>query len=209
MTNEINRPRAVVFDLGGVLLDWNPRHLYRKLFDDRLDDMERFLTEVCTEDWNLQNDAGRPFADGVAELQAAHPHLADLIAAYHHRWDEMLAGALEETVEILSALRERDLPLYALTNFSAEKFPVARARFDFLDWFDGIVVSGEENLIKPDRAIFDLLAARYGLEPRYTLFIDDVARNVEAAASLGFRVHHFTGADGLRATLRETGLLPA
>jgi 2-haloacid dehalogenase len=208
MTNETSRPRAVVFDLGGVLIDWNPRHLYRKLFGDRVEDMERFLAEVCTQAWNERHDAGLPYDNGVAELQAAYPQVADLVAAYHHRWDEMLAGALEETVEILSALRARGLPLYALTNFSAEKFPIARERFEFLGWFDGIVVSGEEKLIKPDKAIFDLLTDRYGLDPRRTLFIDDVERNVQGAAALGFQVHHFTGADRLRISLREAGLLP-
>lgn len=209
MTQADDGIQTVVFDLGGVLLDWNPRHLYRKLFGGRAAEMEQFLTEVCSEEWNLQNDAGRPFADGVAALQAAHPHLAELIAAYHHRWDETLAGALEDTVAILSELRRLGVPLYALTNFSAEKFPIARDRFAFLEWFDGIVVSGEEKAIKPDRAIFDILIGRYGLDPRRTLFIDDVARNVEAAASLGFHVHQFTGAEPLRRSLQAAGILPA
>ncbi len=209
MTRPGDPLQAVVFDIGGVLLDWNPRHLYRKLFGDRVAEMEHFLSEVCSRSWNEQHDAGRPFADGVADLQKVHPHLADLIAAYHLRWDEMLAGALDDTVDILSALRESGLPLYALTNFSAEKFPVALDRFDFLHWFDGIVVSGVEKVIKPDAAIFQILTERYDLIPEKTVFIDDVERNVRAAEALGFRTHHFTGADGLRRALQQSGLLPA
>jgi haloacid dehalogenase-like hydrolase len=135
---------AVIFDVGGVLIDWNPRHLYRKLFDGDADDaMERFLAEVCTPEWNLRQDAGRPFAEAVAELAERFPEHADLIAAYDLRWEEMLQGAHVETVEIVRELRAQGTPLYCLTNSSTEKFPLMQRRFDVFDLFDGIVVSGE------------------------------------------------------------------
>ncbi len=198
---------TVVFDLGGVLIDWNPRHLYRKLFAGDEAAMEAFLAAVVDDEWNVRQDAGRPFAEAVAEASARHPEYAVLIAAYDARWDEMLGGAIEESVVLLDALRRRGAALYALTNWSKDKFPVARARFDFLDWFEGIVVSGEEGVAKPDAAIFHRLLERYGLEPRTTLFIDDTAINVEAARDLGFQIHHFRSPGALHETLEGLNLI--
>jgi 2-haloacid dehalogenase len=198
---------AVVFDIGGVLIDWNPRHLFRKLFPHDEAGMERFLANVCTPDWNAEQDRGRPFADGIAQLKARHPDRAPLIEAYRERWIEMLDGAIAGSVEILAELRERGVPLYVLSNWSAETFPEAKARFDFLSWFRGVVISGEVGIAKPERAIFQLLCDRFQLAPETTLFIDDVAPNVDAARELGFAATLFRDAAGLRNAIASTGLL--
>ncbi|HVW11649.1 MAG TPA: HAD family phosphatase [Bryobacteraceae bacterium] len=197
---------VVVFDLGGVLIDWNPRYLYRKLFEDDAA-LEHFLSGVCTPEWNEQQDAGRLWSEAVAELTARHSDHAAMIAAYHQRWPEMLGGDIPETVEILKELKARGLRLYALTNWSHETFHVARSRFAFLDWFEGIVVSGEERLIKPDPAIFHRLLTRYGIEASRAVYIDDSARNVSAAGSLGLHALQFIDAHRLRQNLTALGLL--
>ena len=197
---------AVVFDLGGVLIDWNPRHLYRKLFGDDEAAMERFLSEVCTQAWNDQFDLGRPFAEGVAELAAAHPDQADLISAYAERWNEMVGGSFDGTVAILRELRRAGLKTYALSNWSAETFPQVRMQFPFLNEMDGILTSGDVMLGKPDPAIFRLFLDRFALAPGTTVYIDDLERNVAVAASLGMTAVRFTGAAGLRSDLRRLGL---
>ncbi|MBO0737241.1 MAG: HAD family phosphatase [Alphaproteobacteria bacterium] len=199
--------RTVLFDLGGVLVDWDPRHLYRRLFTDEAA-MERFLATVCTQAWNEEQDAGRPFREGVELLLARYPHHATEIRAYDARWVEMLRGAIEESVAILDELRRRRVPFFGLTNFSAEKFPLARERFGFLDWFEGILVSGEEGLKKPDPRIYHLAIERFGLVPAETLYVDDVEKNISAAALLGLKTHLFLGAAGLRHCLAGCGLLP-
>lgn len=198
--------RPIVFDLGGVLIDWDPRHLYRKLFDGEAE-MERFLTEVCTQEWNEKQDEGRPFAEGVAELVERHPDQRPLIEAYAARWAEMMGGSISDSVEILGELRSRGHALYALSNFSAETFPHARERFDFLDWFDGIVISGEVRTKKPEPEIFRVLLTRHGLEAERCVFVDDIQANVEAAQDLGFEALHFTSAAALRDQLGRLGLL--
>lgn len=197
---------TVVFDLGGVLVDWDPRHLYRALIPDEIE-RERFLAEVCPQSWNERQDAGRTLAEATAERVALFPGHAELIAAYYGRWEEMLAGAIAETVDILEELHRREVPLYALTNWSAELFPIARRRFGFLERFRSIVVSGEERVIKPDAAIFRILCARHGIAPAAALFIDDNPANVAAAEALGFCAHRYTAAPALRARLTELGLL--
>jgi 2-haloacid dehalogenase len=158
---------SVVFDLGGVLVDWNPRHLYRKLFDDE-EAMEEFLATVCTPAWNAEQDRGRAWADAVEELARHFPDQHELIAAYHTRWEEMVPGAIPGTPKVLADLQSAGVPCYGLTNFSAEKFPVARRRFGFLATLDGVVVSGEEGVCKPDPEIFHRLARRFHLEPART-----------------------------------------
>jgi 2-haloacid dehalogenase len=198
--------KAVVFDLGGVLIDWDPRYLYRKLLADEAA-VEEFLTTVCTPAWNAEQDRGRPFAEAVAELAARHPAHAVAIAAYHERWPEMLGGDIPGAVALLAELRAAGVPLYALTNWSAETFGTARERFAFLDWFDGIVVSGEERVVKPDRRIFRLLLDRFGLAPEATLFVDDAAANVAAARELGLDAVRYRDPDRLRRDLSERGLL--
>lgn len=201
------KPLAVIFDLGGVLIDWNPRYMYRSLFPDDEEGMEWFLTNVTTQEWNEQQDLGRDWDEGLGVLIAEHPDRAELIHAYRERWLEMLGGAHEETLEILVALRAAAVPLYALTNWSADTFALARDRFPFLGWFRGIVVSGQEHLIKPDERIFRLLLERFNLESGATLFIDDNRVNVEQARQMGIDAIHFTNAVDLRSALVERDLL--
>ena len=201
-----SRPRIVVFDVGGVLIDWDPRHLYRKLFRDA-SAMEDFLGCVCTPTWNLSLDAGRPYAAGVAELTRRHPELAPLIAAYDLRWEEMVAGSYVGTVDLLRSLAAARTPLYALTNFSAEKFPLMRARYDFFDLFAGIVVSGDLGVVKPDPAIFRALVDTYGLVAEECLFIDNSPANVAGARAFGMAAVHYVSTDDLARRLAACGLL--
>ena len=198
--------KTIVFDLGGVLIDWNPAYLYRKLIKDEKE-IETFLSEVCSPEWNILQDAGRPLADATAERIALFPEHSDLIKAFYGRWDEMLGGAIEETVDILRQLKADGQPLYALTNWSHETFPIALERYDFLHWFEGTLVSGEEKLAKPDPAIFHLLLDRYGLQAENCLFIDDSRANISAANAIGFDVHHFTTPQGLRERLTNDKFL--
>jgi 2-haloacid dehalogenase len=163
--------------------------------------VEEFLATVCTPEWNAELDRGRPFAEGVAELAERHPEHAAAIAAYHERWPEMLAGDVPGSVEVLADLRAAGVPLYALTNWSAETFALTRERFEFLDWFDGLLVSGEERVTKPDPAIFQLLLDRFGLDPGATVFVDDAEANVAAARELGIDAVRFTGPEQLRREL--------
>lgn len=200
------RPAAVVFDLGGVLIDWNPRYLYRKLFDDEVA-MEAFLAEVVTQEWNARQDAGRPWAEAIEVLVREHPEQRDLIAAYWHRWEETLGEAIAPTVEVLDELRAAGVRLLALTNWSAATFALARPRFPFLDWFEGIVVSGEVMLAKPDPRVFRHMLDLHGLDPAATVFIDDSATNVRAAADLGMIGIRFDDAATLRRQLVGLGLL--
>jgi 2-haloacid dehalogenase len=204
---EGRRRDTVVFDIGGVLIDWNPRHLYRKLFVGDEAGMERFLAEVCTHEWNRRQDAGRSFAEACALLKTEHPDKAELIDAYFARFDEMMPGPIAGSVEILSELRERGTPLYCLSNFSAETYPSTFRRFEFLRWFRGILVSGEVGLIKPDPRIYALLIERFGLDPRRTVYIDDVAENAAAARPFGIHAIHFTGPAALREQLIQIGIL--
>lgn len=201
------RRRIVVFDLGGVLVDWDPRHLYRKLFAGDDAAMEAFLAEVCTVEWNERQDAGRPFADAVDELMPRHADKRELIEAFGARFGEMIPGAIEGTVEILGELKRRGTPLYALTNWSAETFPPQRARFPFLAAFDGIVVSGDEGVIKPDPRIFRILLERYAIAPHEAVFIDDNPANAAAASALGVHGIHFRSPEALRRELARLGLL--
>ncbi|WP_458069082.1 HAD family hydrolase [Rhodanobacter sp. BL-MT-08] len=199
-------PDTVIFDIGGVLIDWNPRHLYRQLFDDKAA-MERFLAEVCSPEWNEQQDAGRPWDEAIALLLAKFPRQASLIRAYRERWDEMLGGAMHDTVVVLDSLRQRGVRVFALTNWSHDTFIIARQRYAFLQWFEDIVVSGTEGLIKPDPAIFRLLLERGGIDPARAVYIDDTLRHVDAAKSLGMRALLFREAAGLRHELALLGLL--
>jgi 2-haloacid dehalogenase len=198
---------AIVFDLGGVLIDWDPRYLYRSLFDDERS-MEAFLSTVTTAEWNEQQDLGRSFEDGVAELVGAFPQHSDLIAAYRDRWDEMLAGEIAGAGELIAELLDAAIPLYALTNWSAETFPIARQRFPWLARFRGVIVSGEEGIGKPDRRIFELVLSRFRVRADRTLFVDDRQVNLTAAERCGFRTLVFTSTDQLRADLVAEGLLP-
>ena len=203
------RPSAVVFDLGGVLIDWNPRYLYRQLFDGDEAAMERFLAEVTTPEWNLEQDAGRRWDEAVEALTRQHPEHAELIAAYRDRWTETLGEAIGPTVTVLDELRQTDVRLFALSNWSAETFPVARPRYPFLDWFEGIVISGEVGITKPDERVYHHLLDRFGLDAASTVFIDDSAANVRAAREVGMIALRFEGGDALRRALADLGLLGA
>jgi len=198
--------KTLVFDLGGVLIDWDPRYLYRKMFDDE-GDIDIFLSQVCNSEWNVKQDAGRALAEATAERVALFPEKKPLIEAFYDRWEEMLGGEIGETVDILRELKAKDETLYALTNWSGETFPIALQRFDFLHWFEGTLVSGVEKLAKPDPAIFHLLLNRYNLQAQDCLFIDDSKINIEAASRIGFATHHFTSAQELRQNLIHRNLL--
>jgi 2-haloacid dehalogenase len=206
MANKINVD-AILLDLGGVLVDWNPRHLYRPLFQGDEAGMEHFLSEICPPEWNRQMDAGRPFDEAIAERQRLFPEHGPLIALWKTGWEQMLREPIHDAVGLVDALRTRGHRLYALTNWSAETFPVARARFDFLQWFEDIVVSGEVKLAKPDPRIFQLTFQRCGLTPARTLYVDDTQRNVEVAHSLGMHALHFEHPQKLRVDLERLGLL--
>lgn len=197
--------QAIVFDLGGVLIDWNPRYLYRKLLKSDAE-IEYFLNNICTPEWNAEQDAGRSFHEAAAILKIQHPQSAGLIDAYVQRWEETLGDADWETVGMLREVKQMGIPVYALTNWSAESFPVARKKFEFLKWFAGIVVSGEVKMRKPYPPIFRLLLEKYQLDATRTIYIDDIKENIVTANQLGFRTIHFLQAAQLRTALREFGL---
>ena len=197
---------VVVFDLGGVLIDWNPRYLYRKLFQHEAD-MEHFLANICTSQWNLQQDAGRSFAEACAALKLEHPDRADMIDAWFERFDEMMAGPIAGTVDILAELREQEVPIYGLSNWSAETFAFAQRRFDFLQWFRAIFLSAEARLIKPDPRIFNSFCEKFDLRPEQIIYIDDLQHNVEAARTIGMAAIQFSDPASLREELVRFGLL--
>jgi 2-haloacid dehalogenase len=198
-------PTTVVFDIGNVLLRWDPRHLYRKVFADEAQ-MEWFLREVCTTEWNVEQDRGRSWDEAVALLVERHPDWATEIRAYHERWPETVVGVFDDNVAVLKRLVEAGVPTYAITNFSGDKFREAREIYPFLTSFRGVVVSGDERLIKPDRAIFDLFFTRYGVDPAECVFIDDSRANIETARSLGMRTIHYVEPMDVAAALREHGI---
>ncbi len=195
---------TVVFDIGQVLLEWDPRHLYRTIFADPAD-MEWFLAEVCHPTWNLEQDRGRPWPEAEAEAISRHPAYATEIQAYRARWNEMVPRDIPGTVAILRALQRADIPLYAITNFAADTFKEAQRRFPYLAEFRGVIVSGEVGLLKPDPAIYNRLADTYDLDLRRCVFIDDSRPNVEAAQRLGMAAIHFTGPEDSSARLQEMG----
>ena len=200
------RPTHVMFDLGGVLIDWNPRYLYRELIDDEAV-MEDFLDRVCNQAWSVQQDAGRSTAEATAVLVQEFPEHSDLIEAYYGEFHRMWRGPIEGSVTIAADVKASGVPLVGLTNWSADTFTLAERHFDFLQWFDDIVVSGREGVIKPDPAIFHLAVERFDVEPQSTVFVDDSRPNVEAAAALGFQTHHFKEPVGLRRAFETMSLL--
>ncbi|MFN8722844.1 MAG: HAD family hydrolase [Rhodospirillales bacterium] len=199
-------PSIVVFDLGGVLLDWNPRHLYGKLIADTAA-MEDFLATVCTSEWNLEQDRGRDWDEAVRLLADRFPDHAELIAAYHLRWEEMIAGPVPGTKAVLQDLQAREVPTYAITNFSAPKLDLARRTYPEIASFRGIVVSGEVGLLKPEPEIYRRLFDDHRLAPGDTVFIDDVQKNVDGAKAVGMHALLFTDAARLRKDLEGFGLL--
>jgi 2-haloacid dehalogenase len=198
--------KAVIFDLGGVLIDWNPKYLYSKLLDDEAA-IDAFLDEIGFKAWNLALDKGGRWQDAIDDLVSRFPHRKELIEAAHHRWHEMMPGDLSGTVGILQRLSEAGVPLYAITNFSSEKFAETRERFPFLSLFRDIVVSGDEQMLKPEAAIFRICLDRNGLKAEDCVFIDDVAHNVEGARAVGIDAIHFTSPEQLEGDLKSRGLL--
>lgn len=197
--------KNIVFDFGGVLLDWNPRYLYKGYFRDD-DEMEHFLSDICNSEWNVQQDAGRPFAEAVRLLQAEHPEYSEAIRMYDEQWDKMLKCELPDSIDLLKELKSKGYGIYGLTNWSSEKIGVAFSRYDFFSLFDGIVVSGEEKVAKPDPKIFRILLDRYGLKAGECVFIDDNQPNVDAAESLGFNAIRFDNVTDVRAGLKGLGV---
>jgi 2-haloacid dehalogenase len=195
----------VVFDVGGVLLDWNPRHLYRKLIADEAQ-MEWFLEEVCSPAWHAPHDRGVSTAVSCAELASRYPEYSELIWAWSRRSEEMIRGVVTGTVEVLRELKEAGLPCYALTNMEAETYPLRLRRFPFLRWFDGTVVSGREGIAKPDPAIFTRLLDRFGLMAETMLMIDDTEENLYAASKLGMQTAQFRSSRELLTQLESAGL---
>lgn len=197
--------RAVVFDLGGVVLDWNPRHLYRAVFPDPAD-VDYFLREVCTLEWHAQHDRGRAMAETIPVLVERHPNLAAEIAAWRDRYVDMVDGYIEGMPTLLDELRDARIPSYALTNMPAEVVDELQAAFPLLGHFEGMIVSGEELVVKPDPEIYRLLSRRFRLDPGETVFVDDMAVNVDAAWQLGYRAVRFESASKLREALVRWGL---
>lgn len=195
----------VVFDIGGVLLDWSPDYLYRELIPDA-GQREHFLTKIATPEWNMQQDAGRTWAEAVAELSSLHPEHAEWIEAYDTGWLQMVGGLIEGTAELITELRDQGIPTYALTNFSAEKWEVAKEAFPILTGFTGEVVSGTEQTVKPGEKIYRILLERYHLDPARTFYTDDKDYNVIAARAAGIDAETFTNAPTLRTHLRTRGL---
>ena len=198
---------TIIFELGGVLIDWNPEHLYRKIFTDE-GAMRHFLSTICTPDWNEEQDAGRSLQEGTALLVKQFPEQEEHISAFYGRWEEMLGGVIEDTLQLFRQLKNSgQYHIYALTNWSAETFDIALNRYEFLSWFDGIVVSGTEKMRKPEAGFYRLLLERYQVNPHQALFIDDNYRNILAAQKLGLQTIHFTGSDDLKSKLHNNGLL--
>jgi 2-haloacid dehalogenase len=198
---------AAIFDLGGVLVDWDPRHLYRKLFAGDEEGMERFLAETVSVAWNRQMDSGRSFQEAIDELKAEHPDKADLIQAFRDRWPEMLGEVDAGTAQILRDLRGRGLRLFALSNWSAETFAIARGMIAELELFDDILVSGDARLLKPDPRLFEMACRRFGVEPAQAFLVDDIAANVEGARAVGLTAIQFTDSDSLRRELQQLEVL--
>lgn len=197
---------TIIFDLGAVLIDWNPDYLYAKLFADEAE-MRHFLTNITTSDWNEEQDAGRSLNEGTEWLVQKHPEHEANIRAFYSRWEEMLGEPMHDVVEILRKLKESGkFKIYALTNWSAETFGIAKERFDFLNWFNGIVMSGEEKTRKPHHQFYQILLDRYRVDPQEAVFIDDNYRNVLAAREMGIPSIHFTSAAKLAQELQEYGV---
>ena len=198
----------MIWDLGGVLIDWNPAYVFDRLFEDD-EKKQYFFRHICTSDWNENQDAGRSISEATDELVAKYPEWKSYIEAYYGRWTEMLGGPIEGTVDILKEVKElQHYRLYALTNWSAELFPIALDRYEFLHWFDGRVVSGEEKNRKPYPAFYRVLLDRYQLKPEEALFVDDNLRNISAAEEIGIPSIHFHSPGQLRESLVRSGILP-
>ncbi len=197
---------AIIFDFGGVLIDWNPYYLYRHFLGEDPEATRQFLLAVDFGGWNQENDRGRTLAQGTSELAARFPQYRELILAYDSRYLEAIGGAIQPVVEILRALHEQGYPLYGLSNWPAEKFAIVRQLYPFFAWFDHVVISGEVKLVKPDRAIFELLLERIDRPAKGCVYIDDHEPNIAVARELGFQTIHFTSPKQLAEELRGLGV---
>lgn len=200
---------TIIFDLGGVLIDWNPRYVYHQIFDTE-EKIDWFFENICTSAWNEEQDAGRSLREATEELVTKYPDYEREVRAYYDRWEEMLGGPIHETVKILSSLKAtKKYKIYALTNWSAETFPVALQRYDFLQWFDGIVMSGEERTRKPFPGIYKVLLGRFKITPAEAVFIDDSLRNIKGAEAIGIAGIHFETPQQLLQDLQQRQIMPA
>lgn len=194
--------KNIVFDYGAVLIDWNPHYLYDKYFGSR-EKADWFLANICRMEWNIQMDAGKPFAEGIAELQAQYPEWSEAIEIYFTRWIEMVPGEIEGTADIVRRLKAAGYGVYGLSNWSLETFSQIRGDYPILEELDGMVVSGEEGIVKPSAEIYNRLLDRYSLQAEESLFVDDNAANVEGAEAVGMKAVQFIGAKELERVLRE------
>jgi 2-haloacid dehalogenase len=201
----MNQINTIIFDFGGVLIDWNPRYMYRDEFEE-IAEMEHFLDEVCTDDWNLQQDKGRSLEEGTRILQDEFPEHAVKIQLYYDQWEKMIKGDIPQNVAVLRELKKK-YKLYGLTNWSAETFSIVFKRYPFFTLFDGIVISGVEKMIKPDKKIFELMLERYHLKAENSLFIDDNRNNIQAAKEMGFATIHVQEKTDLKTELYAMGLI--
>jgi 2-haloacid dehalogenase len=199
--------KTIIFDFGNVLLEWDPRNVYKRFFPNDPEGMEQFLKEINFMEWNLKQDKGRPFKEGVAVLSEQFPHHAHLIQAYHDHWIDSVVGSITGTIEILKQLKQAGYPLYGLSNWSAETYPLAKEKYDFFDLFDDIVLSGEVGHIKPDPEIFRILLDKIGRPARECLFIDDSLHNIRQAEKMGFAAVHFQSPEQLKESLRDLKIL--
>jgi len=197
--------KSVIFDLGGVLIDWNPEYVYLDVFNGNKKKMNWFFKTICTEEWNLNQDAGYSLEKATNDLIKLYPNYKSYIEMYYGRWEEMLGGEIEKSVWILNKLVSQ-FEVYALSNWSAETFPVALKRFKFLNLFKDIIVSGKEKLIKPDPKIFELATVRFKVKPNETLFIDDNFNNIISAKKMNFITHHFKNPEKLIIDLKKYGI---
>lgn len=199
---------AIIFDFGNVLLQWQPRGLFQRFFADE-PAVDAFMDEIGFAEWHLEQDRGRSFADAIAERTVKFPQYAQILAGYHTGYDYAVTGAISKSVDILQQLKQAGYPLYGLSNYPAEKFPLAREKYPFFAWFDEIVISGEVGLVKPDPAIFQLLLAKINRTAAECIFIDDAIANVRSAQQLGFTVIHFHSPEQLAHDLEKLGILPS
>lgn len=198
---------TIIFDLGGVLVDWSPKYVFDENYFESIERRDFFLANICTLDWNEHQDAGYLIAKAVEEKVTDFPEWEKDIRAYYDRWPDMLKGPIKETVDIFRRLKKNtNLKLYALTNWSSELFPVALERFDFLHWFDGLMVSGEEKTRKPFPEIYQLLLERYSINASEAIFIDDNLRNVKAAEEMGIKSIHFQSPEQLKNELEKLNI---
>lgn len=197
---------TIVFDLGGVLIDWNPDYVFKKFFPEE-DKLKWFYANICTPDWNEEQDAGRTLIEGTELLLKKFPEHETYIRAYYDRWEEMLGGPIQGTVEIFRKLKyDLSLKTYALTNWSHETFPIALQRYDFLNWFDGRLVSGEEKMRKPFPQFYQRLIERFGINASSAVYIDDNARNLPPAEAFGMATIHFRNSEQLEEDLKKLGI---